>query len=340
MTGMTARDNQANPAPLVVTRPRALEDLPESLERIGGRKALLVVGPGCASPAERVKNLLGRRCTGSFTDAVAHNPSWEVNLAVASAQEVHADSVIAIGGGSSAGYAKIMALALRLPWIAIPTTLSGAEMTSRYTVTTDKGKEAGNSPWSAARVVLHDPDLFDIVPRDVLASSGMTAVAACLEVLARQIEPARMTAEKGLRILWETLPRLLDDTSDTDLRVQAIEGASFAGTALEIAGPGPAQLLAEDLGARHRCDHGRLMACLTPMAAQNVELVRELAGDGPVPTLIQDFARDLGLPVELNKVCPLPDTEVASRLSGRADLASHADPTALLRVLAGPAGAR
>ena len=316
---------------MVVTRKGALDVLPEVVERVGACRSLLVVGPGVGPVAERVTDLLGHRSRGMFTDSVAHVPSWEVSLAVASAQEVHADSVISIGGGSSAGYAKIVALALRLPWIAVPTTFSGAEMTSRYLVTTDKGKEAGRSPRAAARVVVRDPDVLDCVPRSVIASSGMSAVAACLEVLAREALAPRSAAEDGLRLLWSTLPMLLDDPADTKLRLRMLEGSELAGSALEAAGPGPAQLLAEELGARHRCDHGALMACLAPRAANAVSALDEIAQR---PAAVADFAGSLGLPLKLAEVCPPPDVEaVLSRFAARSDIAEHVDVEALRAVL-------
>jgi len=40
--------------------------------------------------------------------------------------------VLCIGGGSATGYGKVLALALRLPLICVPTTYAGAEMTSTY----------------------------------------------------------------------------------------------------------------------------------------------------------------------------------------------------------------
>jgi maleylacetate reductase len=332
MTPTAGGEDLERRSPLVVTGKGALDEIPEVMERVGVHRSLLVVGPGLGPVVERVTDLLGHRSKGMFTDSVAHVPSWEVNLAVASAQEVHADSVISVGGGSSAGYAKIVALALRLPWIAVPTTFSGAEMTSRYLVTTDRGKEAGSSPRSAARAIVRDPDVLDCVPRTVLASSGMSAVAACLEVLAGEAEAPRSAAEDGLRLLWPTLPRLLDDPADTELRLRAFEGAALAGSALEAAGPGPAQLLAEDLGARHRCDHGALMACLVPRIVSSVSLLDEIAGH---PTAVVDFARSLGLPVRLAEVCPPPAVEaVLSRLAAGPGVAEHIDVAALRPVLA------
>lgn len=338
MIGATADGIESFPGPLLVTGGGTLEELPELASRLGLRRSLLVVGPGVSATAERVRCLLGGRFIGSFTDTAAHVPSWEANLAVASSQEVHADSVIAVGGGSAAGYAKIVALALRLPWIAVPTTLSGAEMTSRYLVTTKIGKESGRSGRSTARAVVRDPHLIGDVPVRVLISSGMGAVGSCLDVLARPTPAGHDEAAQGLRLLWEALPRLLRESADPGLREQALAGASLAGAALEVAGPGPAQLIAEDLGATHRGDHGSLMACLAPHVGAEVEVVRELAGPSPAAESISDFATSLGLPVELGVVRPVVDADadadaLATRLAARPDLAGDADAESLLMLL-------
>lgn len=322
-------------APLLATGRGSLDELPGLADRLGMRRALLVIGPGLAAAGERAGRLLGERSTGSFTDTVAHVPSWEVNLAVASAREVHADSVIAIGGGSAAGYAKIVALALRLPWIAVPTTLSGAEMTSRYLVTTRNGKESGRSRRSAVRAVVRDPDLLDEVPVRVLASSGMGAVGACLEVLAGPSPAGHEQATTGLRLLWTVLPQLVRDPANPGLRERALAGAALAGAALEAAGPGPALLIAEHLGATYHCDHGALMACLAPHAGTKAaDVVHEPAATGPAVDTIRRFAGSLGLPVDLGAVCPSLDPgAVVARLAERPDLAGRADTDSLLMLL-------
>jgi maleylacetate reductase len=300
--------------------------LPEIVEENAGRSVLLVVGPGCAPVAETVRGLLGDRWVGDFTDAVAHVSAWEANLAVASAQEVHADTVISLGGGSAAGYAKIVALALNVPWIAVATTLSGAEMTSRYLVSTENGKESGSSERTVARAVLRDVDLLGSVPPPVLASSGMTALAACVESLASGHPEAHDEAERGLRLLWSALPSLLATPDRAEPRLMAHLGAELAGRALEIAGPGPAQLVAEDLGARHRCDHGALLACLLPRVARASAVLAELAGDGAPGDLVTAFAERLGLPTELSEVCPYPDARaLVNRLAAREDVAVAAE---------------
>jgi alcohol dehydrogenase class IV len=308
----------------------SLAALPEILDQLGARKTLLVVGPGCTSAAERVRELLGGRSIGSFTDTVAHVPAWQVNLAVASAQEVHADSVVAIGGGSAAGYAKVVALALDLPWVAVPTTLSGAEMTSRYLVTTNEGKVCGRSARAAVRAVVHDQELLAGVPARVLASSGMSAIGACLEILACPRSPASQDAAVAMRRLWEVLPLLVCAQADRELCAHALDAAALAGAALDAAGPGPAQLIAEHLGATHRVDHGSLIACLVPYVGGGVDL----DGRVPPPESIREFAVGLGLPVDLGLVCPPVDADaLVALLAGRPDLADRVDAESLLMLL-------
>lgn len=325
--------NGTTSAPVRVRGRGASERIGDVIEEIGARKVLLVVGPGCGSLGERVAGLLGARSTGTFTDVRAHVPSWEANLAVASAQEVHADAVVVLGGGSAAGYAKIVALALRLPWVAVPTTLSGAEMTSRYVVTTPKGKESGRSSRSAARAVLHDPDLLEGVPSRVLASSAMSAVAACVDAATRG-GPAADAAREGMALLWDVLPWLLNTPGDDRARETALDAATLGGDALEAAGPGPAQLLAEDLGATHRVDHGALLACLAPAVAAGFDEVPVSSGGATPPERVRALARRLGLPTELRDVCPVPDPdEVVTRLAARPDLAGQTDHQSLLAVL-------
>jgi alcohol dehydrogenase class IV len=190
-------------------------------------------------------------------------------------------------------------------------------------VTTDKGKETGTSPRAAVRAVVRDPELLDRVPVEVLASSGMTAVAACLESLAKGRPDVKATAVRGLTELWSVLPELLTQPTNLELRLRALEGAALAGSALGAAGPGPAQLVAEDLGARHRCDHGALLACLLPRVVQPLDTIPALSGDN-VAGIVMEFAKGLGLPVELAQVCPHPDVdELVARVGQRQDLLEH-----------------
>ncbi|MDT7587572.1 MAG: maleylacetate reductase [Pseudonocardiales bacterium] len=328
---------QAPEGTSLVARPGALAELTGVVDDIGARRVLVVAGGACGPIADRVIGLLGPRALGTFSDTVAHVPARSVNLAVASAQEVHADAVLTVGGGSATGFGKIIALALRVPLIAVPTTFAGAEMTSRYLVTTGEGKESGISPRVLPRMVLHDPDLTVGLPPRVIASSGMTAVASCLTALGTDSGPeVASLATTGLALLWSSLPALVRDPSDPDLLTQALRGAALAGRALERTGPGLVQLVAEELGAALGADHGAALGCLTRQSL-HIEVgggrraLQELSRTADPPDVVfGEFLQSLNLPLRLAEVCRV---ETPSRWVRRAAVRSGISPRAGAREL-------
>jgi len=272
-------------APVVLAHRGAFGRLPAACDGLGVRRAILVACDSVRASAAGARQLLGPRCVGWFSHPVPHVPAREANLAVASAQEIHADGVISVGGGSAVGYGKIIALALRLPLIAVPTSYAGSEMTDRYAVTTDRGKEAGTSERALPRLVIHDPEITLDMPLGLTRSSGMTAVGHCLEALERCRDDRRAAA--ALRILWSTLPELLRRPRDAHLRDQALYAAGLAGSVQQENGSGLLSLLAENLGGRYRVDHGALVGCLAPLVI------------GHHQQALDEFVRRLGLPTTL-----------------------------------------
>ncbi|MFJ7949674.1 iron-containing alcohol dehydrogenase [Streptomyces sp. NPDC096354] len=346
MTTPSTRPVPQAGSPELVAHWGALSALPAECERLGLRRILVVAGGACGPVAARTLDLLGRRGLGTFSDVRAHVPAYEVNLAVASAQEVHADAVVSIGGGSATGFGKIIALALRIPLIAVPTTYSGAEMTSRYLVTTDKGKESGSSPRVLPRMVVQDPALTTALPTRVTASSGVTAIASCLNALRRpDVDPQVADwARTGLALLWNSLPELLRHPDDRTLREQALRGAALAGRTLERTGPGLAQLVAEDLGAGLGADHGALLGCLTAQllagAGPEVEparaALRELDGSAEsAEALFRRFTTELGMPERLTVICGLEEPQRWARraVALRPDISLHAGIRELTHLL-------
>ena len=332
--------------PTLISGPGSFDTLPGICDELEVRRVLVVAGRACQPLASRALRHLGRRGMGTFADPRPHVPAHEVNLAVASAQEVHADAVLSIGGGSTTGFGKIIALALRLPLIAVPTSYTGAEMTSRYLVTTDRGKESGTSPRVLPRIAIHDPALTATLPAALTASSGMTAVASCLGALARtDLAPtAAADAHAGLELLWHTLPRLLAGPADLARRADALRGAALAGRTLERTGPGLTQLIAEELGAVLGADHGAVLGCVTarmlagagPEATPARAALRALTGRGePAEVLLAEFGRGLGLPDRLADICAVPEPESwARRAAARPHISAPA--SAFARLLDAP----
>jgi maleylacetate reductase len=283
----------------------SLARLGETCARAGITRVLAVAGRSADGVAARLPDLLGQRYLGRWSDVPAHVPAHQASLAVGSAQETHADGVVAVGGGSAIGLAKIVALALRLPLIAVPTTYSGAEMTSRYVVTTDQGAETGTSPRALATSVIYDTDLTATMPPHVAAASGVTAVAHCVEALCYPDTPAgtRDWAREGLLLLWGSLGQVVAGTADPSCGQDALAGASMAGRVHQAAGPGLLHLLCDLMAARPDVSYGALQALLLPLvlsahgprAGQARAAISELRPEVPAERALEEFAAGLGL---------------------------------------------
>jgi alcohol dehydrogenase class IV len=92
---------------------------------------------------------------------------------------VEARPLVALGGGRVIDSAKAIGGADRLPVAAIPTTLSGAEMTSFHRM------PAGVDEWNLVRpsLVIAEPGLMSSQPMPGLAASAMNALAHAIEAL-------------------------------------------------------------------------------------------------------------------------------------------------------------
>src|SRR6516164_942717 len=119
----------------VVFGKNALEHLTREIELLGASRALVLSTPEQKAQAENVAGRLKDRCVGIFPRAVMHVPIEIAREARDEARRVGADCAVAIGGGSTTGLAKAIALVSPLPILAIPTTYAGSEMTPIYGIT-------------------------------------------------------------------------------------------------------------------------------------------------------------------------------------------------------------
>src|SRR5690606_13831742 len=112
-----------------------------------------------------------------------HNPAevTEAAMAVVAARSV--DGTIAIGGGSTTGLSKAIALRTDLPQLVVPTTFAGSEMTPIIGQTEDGRKTTLTSPKVLPETVIYDPELTVTMPTFIAGPSGMNAVAHAVEAL-------------------------------------------------------------------------------------------------------------------------------------------------------------
>jgi len=153
------------------------------IERLGARRVLAIAS---RRDAERVAALLaplGGRVVGTFTEVREHVPLPTAEAARDVAAAAGADLLLAIGGGSTIGAAKAVAMTARLPIVAVPTTYAGSEITPIWGLTEEGHKKTGVDPVVLPRVVIYDPTLTATLPPDLAAASGFNALAHAVEAM-------------------------------------------------------------------------------------------------------------------------------------------------------------
>ena len=107
----------------------ALGKLPDEVAHLGLSRVLVLCSPGHHDLGRMVAAALGERAAGVLAEARMHVPIEVVRRARERATELGADGCVAVGGGSTIGLGKAIALEHDLPVIAVPTTYAGSEMT-------------------------------------------------------------------------------------------------------------------------------------------------------------------------------------------------------------------
>src|SRR5213079_2961979 len=183
---------------------------------LGAKRALLISTPGRAQMVRAIAH--GLQVAGIFDQAVMHTPIKAVDAARGMASSVEADCCIAIGGGSTIGFGKAIALSSSLPVVAVPTTYSGSEMTTIWGISEGGAKKTGRDVKVLPKAVVYDPSLTLDLPPGTSAASGMNAMAHCAEALyAHDGNPiVSLMAEEGIRALAAALPRILINGSDVE----------------------------------------------------------------------------------------------------------------------------
>ncbi len=249
---------QPAPGRVVFGRGTSRTHLASELQALGARRVLLVSDP-------RFADQLDVPVAGAFTGVRAHVPSEVAEAARTAALDVRADWLLSVGGGSTTGAAKAVALELGLPIAAVPTTYAGSEMTPIYGMTDGRRKRTGVSPDVVPRLVVYDPDLLATLPAGIAAASAMNAMAHAVEAFyGPGANPVTsLIAEGAIRTLARGL-----DTGDP---VVTLQGAFLAATALAVGGTGLHHKICHVLGGSYDLPHAELHAIVLPQATALLE---------------------------------------------------------------------
>jgi alcohol dehydrogenase class IV len=286
----------------------ALDRLPEEVDKLG-KRALVLSTPEQQALAEDAARRLGPRAVGVFPKAAMHVPIEVARAARAEAKRLEADCYVAIGGGSTIGLGKAIALETSLPVLAVPTTYAGSEMTTILGMTEGGQKNTLKDRRVLPRTVIYDPALTVSLPARLSATSGMNAIAHSVEALyAENANPVTsLMAEEGIAALGRSLPVVVKEPADLTARSDALYGAWLSGIALGAVGMALHHKLCHVLGGSFDLPHAETHTIVIAHAAaynraaapEAMSRVARALGVKDAPAGLYDLAARIGAPLKL-----------------------------------------
>ena len=254
----------------------ALGRLSEAAERYGWRR-LMLVSTGSLRRGGQIaalEDMLGSLLVANYDHVQPHVPDFQVAEVAELARSKEADCIAGMGGGSAIGMAKAVAgmRSPAIPVIAIPTTYAGSEMTPVYGVTRHDREPAQKvtttDPAITPRLVLYDPLLTVGLSPVMTASTGINALAHCMEALYSTTRNPVSTAValRGIKYIVSAMPKCNSNGSNLEARTKMLEGAMLAGMALAHVAMGLHHGLCHVLGGSAGVAHGIANGIILPHA--------------------------------------------------------------------------
>jgi alcohol dehydrogenase class IV len=291
------------------------------IDGVGAERILLIAAEPEQALADTIADALGGRIVARFSHVRAHVPIEIAREAREAADAAGADCLLSVGGGSTTGTAKAIALEAGTPIVAVPTTYAGSEVTPVWGLTENGRKTTGVDLRVLPKLVIYDPQLTTSLPPQLSVVSGLNALAHCAEAFwtAKRNPITSLIAEEGIRALAAGLPGILADPGDLEARSRALYGAWLAGTSFASAGSDLHHKICHVLGGAYDLPHAETHAVVLPyataVAAPRVDgadsrIAAALgAGDESAAEAIYAFERELGAPESLREI-GLPESEL------------------------------
>ncbi|TMD98145.1 MAG: iron-containing alcohol dehydrogenase [Chloroflexi bacterium] len=239
-----------------------------------------------------------------------HAPMAQVDTGVE--QAAGAGGIVSFGGGSAIDAAKIISVrradagGRALPHIAVPTTLSAAELAAGAGYTNADGDKAGmRDPRLLVDAVMYDAELAMMTPLELWLSTGIRALDHAVEgFLAEGDHPFNdVMALEAIRRLFDSLPRARAAPGDTAVRTENQVAAWFSFTLPGASAAGLSHTMGKQIGARHGIPHGvtsclllpHVIRFLAPKMPGRVAILSEVMG-GDAADCVQGLIASLDLP--------------------------------------------
>jgi len=304
------------PAGRIVFGPDRIGHIEEEASRLTAKRILLIASGSAAAAADRASALLGARVAGRWAEVRSHVTAELAQRARAECAVLEADLLISVGGGAATGLAKAVALRLGIPILAIPTTYAGSEVTAVWGLTEGSRKTTGKSADVRPKTVIYDPLLTVGLPAAVSVSSGLNAIAHCVEALyASGANPvSTLLALEGIRRMAAGLTGVVAAPAAAGPRADALYAAYLGGSVMAEAGTGLHHKICHVLGGMYGLPHADLHAAVLPHAVAFIESAEPAvlapvaaalggggsgSGPGSAARSLFDLAQRLGAPTSL-----------------------------------------
>lgn len=222
-----------------------------------------------------------------FDKVVSDPPAATVMAGVQAFQNHEADSIIAIGGGSSIDVARGINI-VRINGgeildytkpgveikdcpglIAVPTTSgTGSEMSNALVVTdaATEAKLAILADNAVSEYAVLCPDMVLSLPQKMTIATGLDAFSHAAEGYTSNLSSPVTDAvcEKVMFLLANYLPRAVKDGQDREARQRVMVAAALAGWMLNNAGTNVGHSMAHVLGSKYHIVHGEAVAYALP----------------------------------------------------------------------------
>ncbi|MDX8032015.1 maleylacetate reductase [Lentzea sp. BCCO 10_0856] len=286
----------------------AVASLAAEVERLGARRVMLV-GDEAIAAEVAAKIDVAARCT----DVAPHVPVANAERARAQAASSNADLLVSVGGGSTTGLAKAVALTTGLPVVAVPTTYAGSEATNVWGLTEAARKTTGSDDRVLPVTVIYDAALTASLPPELAIASGCNALAHCVDSMwAPRADPINQAlAAEGIRALNSGLRQI----TTADGREQTLYGAYLSAVAFASAGSGLHHKICHVLGGAYNLPHAAthtavlpyVLAFNSPAAPQAAARIADALGAPDLSSLYTDIGAS-------HVLRGVPDAAEAARL--------------------------
>ncbi|WP_298462778.1 lactaldehyde reductase [uncultured Mitsuokella sp.] len=292
----------------------AIEEIPGIAQREGFHKIFVCSDPDLVKfgVTAKVTDLLEKAGIDyTLYSEIKPNPTIKnVQDGVKAYQEAGADSIIAIGGGSSMDTAKAVGIIIKNPefadvrslegvaptkhhavkTIAVPTTAgTAAEVTINYVITDPEKvrKFVCVDEHDIPAYAVIDPDMMSSMPRGLTASTGMDALTHAIEGYTTKgaWEMTDMMHIEAIRLIAENLRQAVEN--EPKGRAGMALGQYIAGMGFSNVGLGIDHAMAHTLSAHYDTPHGVACAMLLPIS---MEFNKEYTG-----TRLREVARAMGV---------------------------------------------